>query len=179
MGIDPIAPSAARAATPVVTAVGAPAPAPAPASGPQIVQTPAIDRARTAIADGAPDDAVAVLRPAVAGGNVEAKPLLADALVASGWNDVKRYQWASVARKAREALSLTGPNGSSHGGHALLGEALYALGEFNSALGEFNKALVESPHDAKLKRRVIRSRRQLAKPTAPTSAAAEPASEEE
>jgi tetratricopeptide (TPR) repeat protein len=120
----------------------------------------------------------------VAGGNVEAKPVLAEALVASGWNDVKRYQWGSVARKAREALSLTGPNAPSRGGHALLGEALYALGDFNSALGEFNKALVESPRDAKLKRRVIRSRRQLKGPTSAststsTSTSAETAPEEE
>jgi serine/threonine protein kinase len=177
--LEPAASAGARAGAPVVTAVGAPLPAAAPAAGPQIVQTPALERARTAIAEGAPDDAVAVLRPAVAGGNADAKPALADALVASGWNDVKRYQWGSVARKAREALSLTGPNAPSHGGHALLGEALYALGEFNSALGEFNKALVESPHDPKLKRRVIRSRRQLSKPTPPTSATAEPAAEQE
>ena len=113
---------------------------------------------------GLPDDAIAVLRPAVARGNSAAKPLLADALVASGWLDVKAYRWNTAGRKAREALALVDTDGPSHGGHALLGEAQYALGDFNAALGEFTRALAESPRDARLKRRVIRSRRHLHRP---------------
>jgi hypothetical protein len=144
---------------------------PSSRTAPEIVQTPAVDRARAALAAGAPDDAVAVLRPEATRGNTEAKSVLADALVASGWKDVKVYRWAAVSAKAREALALAEPGRSSHGAHALLGEAHYALRDFNAALAEFTKALAESPRDARLKRRVIRSRRQLRGPTAASAAA--------
>ncbi len=142
---------------------------------PEIVQTPAVDRARAALSAGQPDDAIAVLRPAVSAGNAAAKPLLAEALVASGWKDVKVYRWNAANHKAREALTMTAPGGPSHGAHALLGEALYAVRDFNGALGEFNRALGESPRDARLRRRVIRSRRQL---RGADSAAPEATSEE-
>jgi Flp pilus assembly protein TadD len=92
--------------------------------------------------------------------------LLAEALVASGWNDAKVYRWNTTSRKAREALSFVDPGSSSRGAHALLGEALYAQRDFGGALGEFTKALAETPRDARLKRRVVRSRRQLHHPVA-------------
>jgi serine/threonine protein kinase len=152
-----------------------------------IVQTPPpVDRARTALAAGLPDDAIAVLRPAIKGEDGAVRPLLADALVASGWRDAKAYRWSVAIRKAREALALTQRSGSSHGAHALLGESLYAVGSFGPALSEFLKALAETPGDARLRRRVIRSRRQLHRPSDDNAAAqstgseppAEPASEE-
>jgi tetratricopeptide (TPR) repeat protein len=118
---------------------------------------------------GAPDDAVAVLRPVAVNGDGAAKVLLAEALVASGWNDVKIYRWNTASRKAREALTLVAPAGPSRGAHALLGEVLYAQRDFGAALGEFTKALAESPRDARLKRRVIRSRRQLHHPVVDSS----------
>jgi hypothetical protein len=149
---------------------------------PEIVLTPPVDRARAALAAGVPDDAIAVLRPYVSSGNSSAKPLLGEALVASGWKDVKVYRWNMATRKAREALALAELGGSSRGAHALLGEALYAVGDFGAALGEFTKALAESPRDARLKRRVTRSRRQLRHPAdergGSPSAPAEPAPEE-
>jgi len=130
-------------------------------SAPEIVQTPPVDRARAALAAGVPDDAIAVLRPYILSGNTGAKPVLGEALVASGWKDAKAYRWNTAARKAREALTLADPSGPSRGAHALLGETQYAIGDFGTALGEFTKALAESPHDARLRRRVMRSRRQL------------------
>jgi hypothetical protein len=82
---------------------------------------------------------------------------------------VKVYRWNTASRKAREALTLVAPAGPSHGAHALLGEVLYAQRDFGAALGEFTKALAESPRDARLKRRVIRSRRQLHHPVVDSS----------
>ena len=156
-----------RTDTQAVTAVPSPLPetgarpvdrpAPVDRSAPEIVPTPPVDRARAALAAGVPDDAVAVLRPYISAGNSVAKPLLGEALVASGWKDVKAYRWNTAARKAREALALADPGGSSRGAHALLGEALYAVGDFGAALAEFTKALAESPRDARLRRRVMRS----------------------
>ncbi|MBC8133406.1 MAG: hypothetical protein H7X95_10535, partial [Deltaproteobacteria bacterium] len=140
---------------------------PPPRNVPEIVQTPPVDRARTALSAGVPDDAIAVLRPVAAKGDSAVKPLLAEALVASGWKDVKAYRWNVAGRKAREAIALTAPVGPSRGGHALLGEVLYALRDFNGALAAFTKGLAESPRDARLKRRVIRSRRQLRHPATP------------
>jgi serine/threonine protein kinase len=140
-----------------------------------IVQTPPIERARAALAAGIPDDAIAVLRPAVKGVNDPIRLVLADALVASGWKDAKTYRWTVAMRKAREALELTERSGTSHGAHALLGEALYAVGDFGPALTEFMKALSETPRDARLKRRVVRSRRQLRRPGDDKAAAAESA----
>ena len=155
---------------------------------PEIVLTPPMDRALQALGAGVPDDAIAVLRPFVSAGNAAGSPLLADALVASGWKDVKAYRWNTAARKAREALTFAEPGGPSHGAHALLGESLFANRDFTAALTEFTKALAETPRDARLKRRVIRTRKQLRRPgddrtgvpSAPgaPSAPAEPASEE-
>jgi tetratricopeptide (TPR) repeat protein len=141
---------------------------------PEVVQQPPpFERARTALAAGAPDDAIAVLRPIAAKDSDEARALLADALVASGWSDVRRYRWNVANRKAREAMDLI-PAGRGHGAHALMGETLYAFHDFSGALNEFTKALAESPRDMRLKRRVIRSLRQL---RAPPASASEPAAE--
>ena len=98
-------------------------------------------------------------------GNQAAKPVLADALVGSGWNDVKVYHWNMAGEKREKPCRFWIRPAPSHGGHALLGEAAYALGDFTAALSEFTKALAENPRDARLKRRVIRSRRQLHRPS--------------
>jgi hypothetical protein len=142
-----------------------------------------VQRARDALAAGAPGDAVAALR-AIAGpgggpGRLgpDERSLLVDALVAAGWQEARVYHWQSANRKAREALAETGPAGQpSRGAHALLGEGLYALGDFRAALDEFSQALAESPRDARLKRRVIRSRRRLQERS--PSVASEPAAEQ-
>lgn len=94
-----------------------------------------------------------------------------------GWQEARVYHWQAANRKAREALAETAPAGQpSRGAHALLGEGLYAQGDFHAALDEFSLALAESPRDARLKRRVIRSRRRLQE-RSPT-VAAEPAAEQ-
>jgi serine/threonine protein kinase len=134
---------------------------PAVPQAPQIVQTPPFDRARKAIAAGLPDEAIDLLRPIVTQGDRAVRALLAEALVASGWNDAKAFRWAPAGHKAREALALSEPAGRSHGAHALLAETLYAQRDFGPALSEFTKAMAESPGDTRLKRRAIRSRRQL------------------
>jgi serine/threonine-protein kinase len=128
---------------------------------PQTVQTPPFDRARKAIAAGIPDEAIDVLRPIATQGDRAVRALLGEALVASGWNDAKAFRWAAAGQKAREALALSEPAGPSHGAHALLAETLYAQRDFGPALSEFTKALGESPGDTRLRRRAIRSRRQL------------------
>jgi hypothetical protein len=148
---------------------------------------PPIERARTALAAGTPDDAIAALRPiAAAKDQGEARTLLTDALVASGWSDARKYHWNMAGRKAREALSLAlAAGGPSRGAHALMGETMYARRDFDGALNEFTHALAESPRDARLRRRVIRSLRQLRGPPTdekekdePPSAAAEAASQQ-
>jgi hypothetical protein len=144
-----------------------------------------LERARLALAAGAADEAVASLRPIAAAGNVAARPMLAEALVASGWKDVKGSRWALAIRKAREALALSDPGGSSHGAHALLGEVLYERGAREAALAELTRALAESPGNSGLRRRVRRSRRQVrrsagvAEPVDATeSTASQPAAEQ-
>jgi len=134
-----------------------------------------LERARLALVAGAADEAVASLRPIAATGNAAARPMLAEALVASGWKDVKASRWALASRKAREALALSDPAGSSHGAHALLGEILYERGVREAALAELTKALAESPGNPGLRRRVRRSRRQLRR----GAAVAEPVDENE
>ena len=44
-------------------------------------------------------------------------------------------------KSARSDRRVRDPDGPSHGGHALLGEALYAIGDYNAALVAFTKAL--------------------------------------
>jgi serine/threonine protein kinase len=148
---------------------------------PEVVLTSpsALQRARDALAAGAPGDAVAALRAMGAPGRLgpDERSLLVDALVAAGWQEARVYHWQSANRKAREALAETAPAGQpSRGAHALLGEGLYALGDFRAALDEFNQALAESPRDARLKRRVIRSKRRLQERS--PSVASEPAAEQ-
>jgi serine/threonine protein kinase len=138
-----------------------------------------VQRARDALAAGAPGDAVAALRAMGDPGHLgpDERSLLVDALVAAGWQEARVYHWQAANRKAREALAETAPAGQpSRGAHALLGEGLYAQGDFHAALDEFSLALAESPRDARLKRRVIRSRRRLQE-RSPT-VAAEPAAEQ-
>ena len=131
------------------------------------------------MAAGAPDDAVSVMRAVAARG--DARPadrmLFVDALVASGLRELKAFRWLTVGRRAREALALTTPRREpSRGAHALLGEALYALRDFRGALEQFTAALAETPGDPRLKRRVVRSRRQLSEKSA--AIAAEPTAEQ-
>jgi hypothetical protein len=144
-----------------------------------VVLTSPVQHAREALAAGAPADAVAALRGLAerTGLAPDERSLLVDALVASGWEDARVYRWQSANRKAREALGqLAGAGQPSRGAHALLGEGLYALGDFRAALDQFTLALGETPHDARLKRQVIRSRRHLQERSTPV--ATEPAAEE-
>jgi len=105
------------------------------------------------------------------------RTIFVDALVAAGWQDVKIFRWQGASQKAREALAQeVGPSKNSQGAHALLGEALFAFRDFRGALDQFTAALAESPKDARLKRRVIRARRQLQDKS---TAAVEPTAEQD
>jgi Flp pilus assembly protein TadD len=97
---------------------------------------------------------------------------MVDALVASATRLTSTYNWNQVARRAREALSLTAPSESSRGAHGLLGDALAAQGDAGGAVAEYQRALAETPRDARLKRHLMRARRQLQPERAPAEAAA-------
>jgi tetratricopeptide (TPR) repeat protein len=185
----PSRPPPATASTQASSSPGGAAVPGAPAFGiaaistrpPEVVLTSPtpVQRARDALAAGAPGDAVAALRAMGGPGRLgpDERSLLVDALVAAGWQEARVYHWQSANRKAREALAETAPAGQpSRGAHALLGEGLYAQGDFRAALDEFSQALAESPRDARLKRRVIRSRRRLQERS--PSVASEPAAEQ-
>lgn len=151
---------------------------------PEIVPASPVERARAALSAGSPDDAVAVLRPALAKGDPAVRALLIDALVASGTKVVANYNWTLVARRAREALTLVVPPASSRGAHALLADALAAQGDAPAAIAEYQRALGETPHDPRLKRHLLRTRHQLQPAAAPRepaeaaiSAPSEPAAE--
>jgi hypothetical protein len=130
-----------------------------------VAATP-IDKAHAALSSGAPDQAIALLRPVVARGDRSARPVLAEALVDSGWKALNGNRREAAVRRAREALAVAGPGlGEGRGAaHALMGEALFAGRDFGGALDHFSKALAESPGDTRLKRRVIRTRRVMRRP---------------
>ena len=150
-----------------------------PPRPPEIVQTSALQRARDSLAAGLPNDAVSALRATLQRSPTREpeRTIFVDALVAAGWQDVKIFRWQGASQKAREALAQeVGPSKNSQGAHALLGEALFAFRDFRGALDQFTAALAESPKDARLKRRVIRARRQLQDKS---TAAVEPTAEQD
>ena len=151
---------------------GPAAPPPARRGAPEIVPTSPVERARALTSAGAPDDAIALLRPALAKGDPAVRAAMVDALVASATRLTSTYNWNQVARRAREALSLTAPSESSRGAHGLLGDALAAQGDAGGAVAEYQRALAETPRDARLKRHLMRARRQLQPERAPAEAAA-------
>ena len=128
---------------------------------PEIVLTSPVERARSLTGAGAPEDAIALLRPALAKGDPAVRQAMVDALVASATKLTSSYNWTQVARRAREALALTTPPESSRGAHGLLGDALAAQGDASGAVAEYQRALAETPRDARLKRHLMRARRQL------------------
>jgi hypothetical protein len=146
---------------------------------PEVVLTPPAERARRLLDGGAPQEALATLRAAAERAQLTdgERLVFVDALVSAGWEDVRGYRWQAAMRKANEALAARHATAgeTSRGAHALLGEALYAVGNFRAALDEFTAALAESPADARLKRRVVRSRRHLQESA---SVAPEPAAEQ-
>jgi len=138
------------------------APPPAPSrSGPEIVPTKPLERARQAISSGSPDEAIALLRTNPPSTDPAVKGLLIEALVASGTKAVNGYHWQVVARRAREALALADPGTGTHGAHGLLGDALVAFNDLEGAVAEYQRALAETPRDARMRRHLLRARLQL------------------
>ena len=150
---------------------------------PEIVPASPLGRAREALASGAPDEAIALLRPALTSRDPAVKPLMMDALVASGTKAMGAYHWGLVNKRAREALAIDPGAASSRGAHALLADALFVQGDVEGAIAEYQRAIAEAPRDARLRRHLMRARRQLQAADrgapAPTadSAAGEPTTE--
>ena len=155
-------PAPARgAAVPAPIAPPAGPAGPARRGAPEVVPTSPVERARALTGSGAPEDAIALLRPALAKGDPAVRSAMVDALVASATKLTSTYNWTQVARRAREALALTTPPEPSRGAHGLLGDALAAQGDPTGAIAEYQRALAETPRDARLKRHLMRARRQL------------------
>jgi Flp pilus assembly protein TadD len=154
----------AMASPPAASATAPVAVAPPRRANPEVVPTSPVDRARALTGAGAPDDAIALLRPALAKGDPAVRAAMVDALVASAAKLTTTYNWTQVARRAREALALAGPSEPSRGAHGLLGDALAAQGDAAGAIAEYQRALAETPRDARLKRHLMRARRLLQPP---------------
>jgi hypothetical protein len=169
------------AGMPTATLPAPPVAPPGPGhSVPEIVLTSPVERARAMILAGSPDDAIALLRPALPKGDPAVRALLVDALVASGTKVTSTYNWTLAGKRAREALTLVVPPASSRGAHALLGDVLSVQGDPGGAVAEYQRALLETPRDARLKRHMMRARRLLQPAPAAEaagSAPSEPAAE--
>jgi cytochrome c-type biogenesis protein CcmH/NrfG len=92
------------------------------------------------------------------------KPLMVDALIASGTKAMGGYHWGLVTKRAREALAVDPTATNSRGAHALLADALFVQGDVDGAIAEYQRAIAEAPRDARLRRHLLRARRQLQQP---------------